>query len=168
MTNTNAPFFTNLNQQSIVDKQKAELYMQLYPYAAEDFLSSFDAYTYGENMKLHITNLQKQLERLFEVVANHSHTIPPHVHGVINHSLTTPIPLTTLVPIQKPMIKWISTPTPIPVNKTGSEWNIAGNLIAPSIPSDGMAITAMRRAKPLELTLTVVLPPILAANSGVL
>lgn len=166
MTNLNAPYFTNLQQQNIVDKQKAELYMQLYPYAAEDFLSSYDAQTYGNVMKIHIENLQKQLTRLFEVVSNHTHPILPHTHGVINHSTTTPVELTTLAPNQKPLIKWTTTVVPIPVNKTGSVWNISGNFIAPSLPSDGMAEVAKRRARPLELTLEVVLPPIFTANVG--
>ena len=166
MTNLNAAYFTNMQQQNIVDKQKAELYMQMYPYAAEDFLSSFDAQTYGNNMKLHIDNLQAQLSRLFEIVSNHTHTIPPHAHAVQGHSIALPVPLITQVPIQKPSIKWMKTEVPIPVNKTGSTWNISGNFIAPSLPSDGMALTAKRRAKPLELTLEVVLPPIVTANLG--
>lgn len=163
MTNLNAPYFTNLQQQNIVDKQKAELYMQLYPYAAEDFLSSYDAQTYGNVMKVHIDNLQKQLSRLFEVVANHTHNILPHSHS---NEGAQPVPLITLVPNQKPLIRWTTTVVPIPVNKTGSVWNISGNFIVPSLPSDGMAEVANRRARPLELTLEVVLPPIFTANVG--
>ena len=169
MTNLNAPYFTTLQQQDIVDKQKAELYMQLYPYAAEDFLSSYDAQAYGNNMRLHIDNLQKQLSRLFEVISTHTHTMPPHIHMVSKEgSPTSPelATLTTLVPNQKSLIKWVTTVVPIPVNQTGSVWNIEGNFIMPSLPSDGMAMIANRRAKPLELTLEVVLPPIITANVG--
>lgn len=167
MTNLNAAYFTNMQQQNIVDKQKAELYMQLYPYAAEDFLSSYDAQTYGNNMKMHIENLQSQLSRLFEILSTHTHPVPPHVHQGA-HGVTSPqlSPLITLVPVQKPAIKWIKMATPIPVNQTGSVWNIGGNFITPSLPSDGMALAAKRRAKPLELTLEVVLPPIVTANLG--
>lgn len=168
MTNLNAAFFTNLNQQSIVDKQKAELYMQLYPYIAEDFLSSKDATVYGDVMKLHIMNLQSQLTRLFEILSTHTHVIPPHVHQGA-HGTTSPQlgPLISQVPIQKPTIVWSMRETPIPINTTGAVWNLAGNFVVPGLPSDGMAITSNRRSLPLPLTLSVVLPPILAASVGI-
>lgn len=170
MTNLNAAYFKNMQQQNIVDKQKAELYMQLYPYAAEDFLSSFDAQTYGNNMKMHIDNLQAQLSRLFEIVSTHTHTMPPHIHMVNKEGAPTSPelvqPFTSLIPVQKPSIKWIKTEVPVPVNKTGATWNIEGNFVSPSLPSDGMNLTAKRRAKPLQLTLEVVLPPIVTANLG--
>lgn len=163
MTNLNAAYFTNMQQQNIVDKQKAELYMQMYPYAAEDFLSSFDAQTYGNNMKMHIENLQQQLSRLFEIVSTHTHNIPPHAHSSNGAQL---VPLFTLIPNQKASIKWMKMEVPVPINKTGAVWNIEGNMITPSLPSDGMALAAKRRAKPLELTLEVVLPPIITSNLG--
>lgn len=162
--NTSGIFMTSLNQQMIVDKQKAELYMQLYPYASEDFLSSFDAVTYSGAMALHIENMHAQLVKLFEIVAAHTHDIPPHIHGVINHSKTTPTPLRTLVPMQSPTIVWVPSPCPVVVNTTGSVWNLAGNFMLPGLPSEGMLTTNLRRATPLPLTLTITLPPIYTAG----
>lgn len=165
MTNINAAFFNDLSQQSIVEKQKAELYMQMYPYMAEDFFSSFDNQTYGNVMKTHIDNLQAQLTRLFEVVAKHTHTIPPHIHMTgKEYTPTMPTPLITLAPVQSGAIKWSAVSTPIPQNTTGAVWNITGNFKIPGLPSDGMLRESERRATPLPLTLTVVLPPILTAG----
>lgn len=169
MSNMNAPFFTSLSQQQIVDKQKAELYMQMYPYAAEDFLSSYDAMTYGANMQLHINNMQAQLRRLFDILSTHTHTLPPHMHmeqGDGKPTSTEMGPLITLPPMQKAIIKWLLTTPPIPANTTGSVWNIGGNFAITGVPSDGMLKTSLRRAQPLLLTLEVVLPPILTANIG--
>lgn len=167
MTNVNASFFTNLTQQNTVDKQKAELYMQIYPYIAEDFLSSKDATTYGNTMQTHILNLQEQLTRLFEIVSNHTHVIEPHVHQGA-HGLTSPQTTlcSTIQPTQKPIIKWSMRNPPIPVNSTGAVWNLGGNFVIQGLPSDGMSLAGTRRAKPLPLTLTIVLPPILSASIG--
>lgn len=164
MTNTSAPFMTSIDQQTIVDKQKAELYMQLYPYASEDFLSSMDATTYSNVLATHIENLQSQLTSLFKIVANHTHVVPPHVHGVINHSVTTPVSQITEIPIQSPSIAWSFTKTPLVQNTTGSAWNLAGNFQIEGLPSEGMLITSKRRALPLPKTLTITLPPIYTAG----
>lgn len=162
--NTSAPFMLNLSQQNIVDKQKAELYMQLYPYASEDFLSSMDATTYSEVMALHIDNIHKQLESLAQIISKHTHNIPPHGHSVVGHSTALPVPLTTLVPIQSSSIKWTAVKCPTVQNTTGSAWNLAGNFKVVGLPSEGMLITSERRALPLPLTLTITLPPIYTAG----
>jgi hypothetical protein len=57
MTNTSAPLFFDLEQQSIVDKQKAELYMQLYQYAAEDFLTTADSNLFSTLMVQYVCEL---------------------------------------------------------------------------------------------------------------
>lgn len=162
--NTSGAFMTSISQQTIVEKQKAELYMQLYPYASEDFLSSLDSYLYSQNLALHIDNMHKQLEMLMQVLSKHTHNIPPHIHGVINHSTTTPTPLTTLAPIQASSIKWSTVKCPTVQNSTNSPWNLSGNFKTTGLPSEGMLITSERRALPLPLTLTVTLPPIYTAG----
>lgn len=162
--NTSGVFMTDLSQQNIVDKQKAELYMQLYPYASEDFLSSMDATNYSEVIALHINNVHKELERLMQIISKHTHNIPPHGHSVVGHSTALPVPLTTLVPIQSSTIKWTVVKCPTVQNTTGSSWNLAGNFKVTGLPSEGMLITSERRALPLPLTLTITLPPIYTAG----
>ena len=159
--NTSAAFMTDLSQQKIVNKQKAELYMQLYPYASEDFLSSWDATMYSEVMALHIDNIHAQLESLAAVIAAHTHSIPPHAHSMQGGQ---PVPLITLVPMQASSIKWIRVKCPTVQNSTGSTWNLASNFKVVGLPSEGMLITSERRALPLPLTLTVTLPPIYTAG----
>lgn len=159
--NTSAPFMTSFSQQNIVDKQKAELYMQLYPYASEDFLSAWDATVYSDLIALHIENIHAQLETLAATLASHSHNIPPHAHA---NQGTSPQPLTTLAPIQAVNIKWTPSKCPVVFNTTLSSWNLIGNFKIIGIPSEGMLITSARRALPLPRTLTLALAPIFTAG----
>lgn len=163
--NTNGIFFKDTTQQSIVDKQKQELYMQLYPFIAEDFLSSMDAKTYSDVMEVHIQNIQTQLEKLFNLISNHTHPIQPHIHiAPSSGGPTSPASLVTQLCTGSAKISWIKSKTPITQNTTGSIWNIKGNFVIEGLPSDGMAIVGKRRASPLPLTISLVLPPILNAS----
>lgn len=165
--NNNALFFSNKTQQDLVDKQKQELYMQLYPFIAEDFLSSLDAKTYGENIDLHIQNIQIQLDKLFNLISTHTHPILPHIHiAPSGGGPTTPTSLVTELCFTSSNIVWMKTATPTPQNTTGSLWNIAGNFIIEGVPSDGMVTLGYRRAKPLILTEAMVLSPIMKATMG--
>lgn len=156
-----ALFMTDLKQQNIVDKQKAELYMQLYPYIAQDFLSSADSKIYSDSINAHIQNIHKQLQRVMKVLANHTHATQPHSHAMQG---SQPVVCRTLKPNQSSNIVWNEIKCPTVNNTTNCKWNIANNRAITGLPSEGMLQGTLRRALPLPLTLTTTLPPIYSAG----
>jgi hypothetical protein len=160
MTNSSAPLFFDLEQQSIVDKQKAELYMQIYQYAAEDFFTVTDANTYSMLMVQYMTSLEMQLDRLMKVLAAHTHMLPPHSHQGV-HGPTSPWIGATLTPITAPAIQWVPLYKPQVSYTTGTTPNMSGNFVAPGVASEGIISPGLRRAMPLPKTLEITLPPVL-------
>ena len=161
MTNTSAVLFFDLEQQPIVDKQKAELYMQIYQYAAEDFLTVKDANTYSILMTQYMTSLEMQLDRLMKIIAAHQHIVPPHVHQGV-HGTTGPWTGLTMKPVTAPAIQWVPLAKPQVTFTAGVTPNITANFVTPGVASEGIISPGLRRTLPLPLTTTVTLPPVLA------
>lgn len=162
MTNVSAPLFTDTTTNSIVDKQKAELYMQIYKYAAEDFLTTADANMYELNLLQYLANLEIQLTRLFTVVATHTHMMSPHIHPIAGPATCLPnIPQPTLPPVQAGAITWTQLVKPKLKFTTKTTPNFAMNYTVPGVSSDGALSPGLRRALPIPITLKPSIPPVL-------
>lgn len=159
--NLNSSAFLDQTQNEYAYKLVAEMYMQLYQYAAEDFTTHPDMNRYILDVTAWMRSVDERLTRLMELLSTHTHKIPAHTHGVIGHSTTTPVPLTTLVPIKSKLIKWSAINYPIYKNTTLTEPNMSGNFITTSSASEGSALPIIRRMKPLPLTLRPKLSPVL-------
>ena len=76
-------FTQDIGQNSIVAKHKAELYMQMYEYAKEDFLSIADMNRFYAEVMRYLTTLETQLTQITAQLALHTHgayggtTTPP-------------------------------------------------------------------------------------------
>ena len=163
MTNTSAPLFFDLEQQSIVDKQKAELYMQLYQYAAEDFLTTADSNLYSTLMVQYMTSLEMQLDRLMKILAAHTHIVPPHMHQGV-HGPTSPWSGPTMAPMTASAIKWVSISKPKITYNAGVTPNLSANFVTPGFASEGIISPGLRRTLALPETLKVTLPPVLTGS----
>lgn len=150
MAGLGATLFTDVEQYAIVNKQKAELYMQIYQYAAEDFLTLVDANTYNFSMTQYLTSLELQLERVLLTVAMHTH-IDSKGGG------TSP-------PLNAPMIKWATMVKPSLKFTSGATPNILNNRVVIGTPLEGAPTVGLRRSQPLEILLTQTLPPIMTAT----
>ena len=80
--------FSNLTLTLHIERAKAELYMQLYPYAAEDFQSIPDALTFADEVIAWAEELEAQAVAQGEALAEHTHEITPHTHSIPYHTHT--------------------------------------------------------------------------------
>lgn len=103
--------FNDLEQSKIAAHQRAELWMRLYPYAAEDFVSipdnrnhATEIKTWGKSIESRLNKLGIELERHEHPVVPHIHDIPHHTHTIAPHfhvapplgGPTSPMPLVTM------------------------------------------------------------------------
>jgi len=167
MTNTSAPLFTDTHQQTIVDKQKAELYMQIYKYAAEDFLTTADASLYEMNLLQYLTSVELQLTRLFTILATHTHMMAPHVHPFAGSGTVLPsVPQPTFPPVQSASIVWTQQVKPKLKFTTKVPPNLGMNYVITGAASEGILSPGLRRALPIPLTLKPTVPPVLKGILG--
>lgn len=160
-TNLNFSAFTNETQNDYASKIIAETYMQIYQYAAEDFTTHPDMKRFITDLTSWMKSVDQRLAQQMQLISTHQHQIPPHVHGVINHSVTTPTPLITLVPTNSSSIRWSPITYPIYINTTLTEPNLIGNRIVANVASEGSALPTIRRLKPIPITLIPKLSPTL-------
>lgn len=78
--------FSNLELSLHIERAKAELYMQLYPYAAEDFQTIPDALTFANKVITWAADIEKQNELQAIELAEHTHEITPHIHAIPPHN----------------------------------------------------------------------------------
>lgn len=161
VANLNAQAFTSETQNDFSKKLIAETYMQIYQYAAEDFPSHPDLKRFIEDLTNWMRSVDNRLTQQMALISSHTHNIPPHIHGVINHSVTTPIPLSTLPPANKSAIKWSAITYPIYLNTTMTVPNLTGNRIMTSTASEGSIIPTVRRMRAIPITLVPKLTPVL-------
>lgn len=160
-TNLNFSAFTNETQNDYASKIIAETYMQIYQYAAEDFTTHPDMKRFITDLTSWMKSVDQRLAQQMQLISTHQHQIPPHTHGVINHSITTPTPLITLVPTNSSSIRWSPITYPIYINTTLTEPNLIGNRIVANVASEGSALPTIRRLKPIPITLIPKLSPTL-------
>jgi hypothetical protein len=72
-----------------MDREKAELYMQIYQYAAEDFTSIPDQINHDNLWLQHAVSVENRLVELGVQLNVHTHALTPHTHllppAVIDH-----------------------------------------------------------------------------------
>lgn len=80
------------SQNTIVDQQRAELYMRLFQYASSDFVNNQDIKTFAEdvlNWAKSVENRMKQFEKDLNLhthkIPAHTHQVPPHTHLIMPH-----------------------------------------------------------------------------------
>lgn len=156
-----ANLFSDPTQISIVEKQKAELYMQIYQYAAEDFLTVADANSYAIRLTEYFVSLETQLARLFAMSAKHVHV---GVNGV------------TSQPIGGDQYVWQFLKQPVlmftPLLNTGALASTSGprvpnlfnNYIIPGIAQEGALSFGARRAMPIMLLTMPSIPPLISST----
>lgn len=152
ITNTSAPFMTDSVQTDIVKKQRAELYERIYPYAAEDFVTTADFTVYAREMDKYVSSLEAQITRLMKIISVHTHILPPH---------SEKSPSTTLPPSTGATINWVDIPNPIYMNTTLTTPNLQGNFAKIGTGSEGDIVPELRRGVSLPITLKPTIPPIL-------
>ena len=100
----------DLVQNQIVDQQRAELYMRIFRYAAEDFVNHADMEIFINALLVWAESVETRLQTLSQGLQTHTHPITPHIHPVPTHTHvipphfhigymgtpTQPTPLTTL------------------------------------------------------------------------
>ena len=141
--------FTDPEQIAIVDKQKAELYMQIYQYAAEDFLSTADANSYAIRLTEYFAGVETQLTRIFSMIATHTHM------GA--HGMTSP-------PLTGPSFSWIPVKQPVLLFTTGVKPNLFNNYAIPGTAYEGAPTFGLRRSMPVKILARPTLPPILTST----
>ena len=146
---------------AFMKKQKAETYMQIYKYAAEDFRAIPDQESYADQMQAWGDSVETRLKIMSESIQDHTHDITPHSHVMAPHTHMVPqapsgtlpsgpategftntetqlmTPTQTDVPINVPQLAWEKQPTPKkPLNSTGATSNLSGNTINFTSTSD--------------------------------
>lgn len=167
--NSSAPLFTDAGQIQIVAKQRADLYMRLYQYMAEDFVAHSDMQTYTAAVALWMKNVEIELTNLTKNLAIHTHVLPPHVHAYTddgNPAITSPsiTPTIVLPPVNASTMVWIDVPPAEFVDTTLTVPNYGGNRVVLAVGSEGDAVPQLLRALPIPITKTPLLPPVLAAT----
>ena len=80
------------SQNTIVDQQRAELYMRIFQYASSDFANNQDIKTFVDDVikwAKSVENRMKQFEKDLNVhthkIPAHTHQVPPHTHLILPH-----------------------------------------------------------------------------------
>lgn len=155
--NTSAPFMSDYSQSQIVEKQRAELYMRIYQYAAQDFITTADFRTFMISLDTYLTQVEGQLANIMSAISAHTHIVPPH--GNCPSTVTAP-PGTSF--------SWTDINNPEYQNTTLTTPNIGGNYVTLSTGSEGDLTPEMRRFLPLPLTLKPTVPPVLDLGNFIL
>lgn len=157
MSNLNFSAFFDRVQNDYANKDIAEAYMQMYPYAAEDFTSQPDVDTYIKAVTAWMTSVDKRLTQQMNLISNHVHIVPVHTHPKAGPS--TPFP--TKVPNNSSAIKWSAIQYPKYINTSLTKPNMVGNFVVTNLASEGSIEPKLRRALPIPITLRPMLSPTL-------
>ena len=129
--------FGDLNQNTIVTQQRAELYMRIYKYCAEDWVNNKDMETFVNALLVWMESVETRMTKLSAALQSHTHYVPPHVHPVPMHTHgitphihiaptyggpTTATPLTTLAGGPGSTSNSEQFPTLTPVEPTALQW----------------------------------------------
>lgn len=158
MSNLNSLAFTDTYESTYADKSIAETYMQMYQYAAEDFPSHPDLDLYIRSVTAWMKSVDQRLTQQMNLIASHTHIIPPHSHP---GGKGGPIPLITLNPKNAAAIKWTPIPYPTYINTTLTRPNMGGNFIIVNLASEGSPYPKVRRAAAIPITLRPLLSPVM-------
>lgn len=74
------------SQNTIVDQQRAELYMRLFQYASSDFTNNQDIKVFVEDVIRWAKSVEDRMKKLEQDLNAHTHQIPAHTHQVPPHT----------------------------------------------------------------------------------
>lgn len=184
--------WTDLQQGTIVEQQRSELYMRLYHLCAQDFVNNQDMLIFCQTLLAYLQALEERLTELSTRLSSHTHevpphthTVPPHTHLIMPHSHPTawgpsgpniPSPtdtgtlvvtnasptFPTLIPTQDVTWKPVTVPTTY-VNTSGTLTN-PNNKVMIGTSIHGSALPHQRRSTPDPLSVTPSVPPYLMPN----
>ena len=149
VANLNAQAFTSETQNDFSKKLIAETYMQIYQYAAEDFLTTADANSYSIRLTEYFVSVETQLTRIFAMLAKHTHM------GA--HGMTSP-------PITGFACTWSALRQPTLLFTSGVKPNLYNNYTVPGTAFEGAPTFGLRRSMPLQIINKTTLPPILTTT----
>ena len=149
VANLNAQAFTSETQNDFSKKLIAETYMQIYQYAAEDFLTTADANSYSIRLTEYFVSVETQLTRIFAMLAKHTH------QGA--HGMTSP-------PITGSACTWSALRQPTLLFTSGVKPNLYNNYTVPGTAFEGAPTFGLRRSMPLQIINKTTLPPILTTT----
>ena len=89
--------YTDTSQRSHAEKERAELYMRIYKYSAEDFTSIPDVDKFCKDVIRYCSALEQELSRLGSELKKHTHQLTTHYHIIPAHTHDVP-PHTHIVP----------------------------------------------------------------------
>ena len=78
--------WTDLQQGTIVEQQRSELYMRLYHLCAQDFVNNQDMLMFCQTLLAYLQALEERLTELSTRLSSHTHEVPPHVHPIPPHT----------------------------------------------------------------------------------
>ncbi len=78
--------FNKVGMSSLMAKQKAEMYMDIYQYIAEDFSAVSDSKLYEQKVETWGNEVERKLTALGGALRKHTHPITPHTHIIPPHS----------------------------------------------------------------------------------
>lgn len=76
---------SDLRQNQIVEQQRAELYMRIFKYAAEDFANHADLDKFMNALTTYLDSIESRMNNLSKALMSHTHPITPHVHPIPTH-----------------------------------------------------------------------------------
>ena len=179
---TESAILIDSEQNTIADKQRAELYQRVYKYAAEDFVSHPDLKAFAQDVLRWMKAVESTLEKTHQAIASHKHIIPPHAHRMPPHNhfssggptssnmgayMTMPTPITTPIPNNPTAIRWSKvSPIKAPGNTTGTQSNMSQNRVSAGIATTGDVQTGstMRRMKTPSILAAPALPPYMSLS----
>jgi hypothetical protein len=138
-------------------KQKADLYMRIYQYAAEDFRTVADCGTAHQSQAVYNQSIETRVINLTTQISTHTHLVPQSPVGILPSNPPT-IPM-NWQPGQFPML---------PLSTTLRNENLTGNNVIPSIElsyvdnsatGTNISYTSFRRALVIPIT-TIITPPL--------
>lgn len=80
----------DLKQNLIVTQQRAELYMRIFKYAAEDFVNHDDMNTFVTALLTWAQSVEDRAVAQSNALIQHTHQITPHVHAIPPHTHAVP------------------------------------------------------------------------------
>lgn len=158
--------FNDSTQSEIAERQRAELYMRIYKYAAEDFPSIPDINNYSNTISSWANSIENKLTSLGQKLSSHTHPIPPHTHIAPTYGgPVSPTPLTSSVASNASTLIWtLGVPPTMPANTTLTTPNLTGNSVIYSPGFDDVTPSLMR-AKVIPILMRPSLPPILTGGA---
>lgn len=123
----------DLRQNGIVDQQRAELYMRIYKYAAQDFVNGDDMEIFVTALLAWATSIETRMTTLSANLQTHTHPITPHIHPIPVHSHVIPPHIHIAPPYGGPTSPMALTTSP--GGPGASSLNDVLNTLVPTNPS---------------------------------